>query len=930
MPTTYLYEAHVVDVIGVEPSRGLLAGGEAVVVLGRGFEAGASVTFDGVAGTVTAVAAERINVTTPAHAAGAVDVIVTNTDASTGTLLGGFTYEATPPHSDFDYRLPSGAVGGRVRTETQAPVISQQLGQPATFRFSTESEPAGESRVECRVFGVSLFLGAVANTTARFEGEQRLDVWDVDAIDLTHFLSRRRPTGKWVNVSGSSVIADLMATYGTGFSTSIEAGLSNVTVDVDGSDDLWAVIVNVCQRCGAKAIMDGSTLRVFKLAWTTLSPIAITGDRASNPIDLIWEDGGNALTLELDYRSLRNRVRVRGAAGVEATVEHAQSIARYGVIDFTINDDTLTTVAECVLRGQAEVDATALPIQVVHYATRDMNTRVGASVHITCDHPLIDGTFLVDGVTIDQIDLSRDGSTRPRFAVTARPATAPFILPNDVTSLLQSVITLRGNADKAPRLTGDVTSAPGGSTKIVPGTITNAMLAGCITTDNLQPGPIKDPVVTVTEASVTRTGLPTIGGVTLQEGDRILVKDQAVPSENGIYIASAATGTWQRAPDAADDTQMPPGILVVDRATGALYYLDATAPVTLGITPLSFLRVTGSGGGGTVQAAPAIVLSFEDASASADAMPVPGPVGPSGPPGASGAPGPVGPAGYGFDGEDAPLAFGPPGPVGPAGAAGPQGPAGPAIYSEDGIDGEFFPTYVTNGAQQVASAHVYRATNQTFTSGVEAAVSFSNALYDTSGFWAIGNPTQVVIPAGMPGVYFVRFAAKPAAFTATSSTLLRIYRNGTLVAESVSGLGGAAFEVTVQAQAQPGDTFEARAVINDNANPTHDLVGGTYATCFQIMRIAVTSGGTGGGGGGTATPRFTSEVATGVVDSSNRAFSTANAYTSLEVFLNGLQQLKGVDYEEASTTSFTMALAPRAASGVTPADIVTISYNGAT
>jgi hypothetical protein len=188
----------------------------------------------------------------------------------------------------------------------------------------------------------------------------------------------------------------------------------------------------------------------------------------------------------------------------------------------------------------------------------------------------------------------------------------------------------------------------------------------------------------------------------------------------------------------------------------------------------------------------------------------------------------------------------------------------------------------------------------------------------------------VIIPAGMPGVYFARFAAKPAVFTATSSTLLRIYRNGTLVAESVSGLGGAAFEVTVQAQAQPGDIFEARAVVNDNANPTHDLVGGTYATCFQIMRIAVTSGGTGGGGGGTATPRYTSEVATGTVDSSNRAFSTANAYTSLEVFLNGLQQLKGVDYEESSTTSFMMALAPRAASGVTPADIVTASYNGAT
>ncbi len=41
---------------------------------------------------VTVVSSTSITATTPAHAAGAVSVVVTNTDAQTGTLNNGFTY----------------------------------------------------------------------------------------------------------------------------------------------------------------------------------------------------------------------------------------------------------------------------------------------------------------------------------------------------------------------------------------------------------------------------------------------------------------------------------------------------------------------------------------------------------------------------------------------------------------------------------------------------------------------------------------------------------------------------------------------------------------------------------------------------------------------------------------------------------------------
>ncbi len=45
---------------------------------------------------VTVVSATSITATTLAHAAGAVNVVVTNTDAQTGTLSNGYTYASNP------------------------------------------------------------------------------------------------------------------------------------------------------------------------------------------------------------------------------------------------------------------------------------------------------------------------------------------------------------------------------------------------------------------------------------------------------------------------------------------------------------------------------------------------------------------------------------------------------------------------------------------------------------------------------------------------------------------------------------------------------------------------------------------------------------------------------------------------------------------
>ncbi len=86
------------EVYGVDPMEGFPAGGLPVTIYGANFAPGAVVLFDALpAGSVVVVDAETITATTPAHAPGAVDVLVRNADGQEGLMTEGFTYLEEPP-----------------------------------------------------------------------------------------------------------------------------------------------------------------------------------------------------------------------------------------------------------------------------------------------------------------------------------------------------------------------------------------------------------------------------------------------------------------------------------------------------------------------------------------------------------------------------------------------------------------------------------------------------------------------------------------------------------------------------------------------------------------------------------------------------------------------------------------------------------------
>lgn len=96
-----------------------------------------------------------------------------------------------------------------------------------------------------------------------------------------------------------------------------------------------------------------------------------------------------------------------------------------------------------------------------------------------------------------------------------------------------------------------------------------------------------------TTANHALSGLTAINGVTPVAGNRILVRAQSAPAENGIYVAAA--GAWARASDANTSAEMTAGLFVfVSEGTAdpnSWYQLTTADPIALGTTELAFTKL---------------------------------------------------------------------------------------------------------------------------------------------------------------------------------------------------------------------------------------------------------------------------------------------------------------------------------------------------
>ena len=241
-------------------------------------------------------------------------------------------------------------------------------------------------------------------------------------------------------------------------------------------------------------------------------------------------------------------------------------------IDTTVSDDTITIAAEDAStsnKGVASFDAT--------------------------DFTVTSGAVAVNAITLGSSSLN-PGATTTDVA--------------GLTSLTVDNLNLNGNEITSTDTNGDISLNPNGagtvdvnSSRIV--NVTDPTQAQDAATKAYvdavkQALDIKDSVRVATTANITiSTALnvgDTIDGITLADGDRVLVKDQSTGSENGIYVAGA---TPVRSGDANTSAEVTPGMFVfVEEGTvngDNGFVLTTDAPITLDTTSLTFTQFSGAG-----------------------------------------------------------------------------------------------------------------------------------------------------------------------------------------------------------------------------------------------------------------------------------------------------------------------------------------------
>ena len=181
---------------------------------------------------------------------------------------------------------------------------------------------------------------------------------------------------------------------------------------------------------------------------------------------------------------------------------------------------------------------------------------------------------------------------------------------NGLTSVDVDNLTLNGNEISSTNTNGNISLNPNGSGVI---DVNNSRISNITDPTQAQDAAtkayvdavkqsldIKDSVRVATTANITiasdlNVG-DTIDGVTLADGDRVLVKDQTTASQNGIYVAGSSP---VRSADANASAEVTSGMFVfVEEGTANAdngFVLTTDGTITLDTTALTFVQFSGAG-----------------------------------------------------------------------------------------------------------------------------------------------------------------------------------------------------------------------------------------------------------------------------------------------------------------------------------------------
>jgi hypothetical protein len=259
-------------------------------------------------------------------------------------------------------------------------------------------------------------------------------------------------------------------------------------------------------------------------------------------------------------------------------------------------DDDVSLISDTLTFTGGEGIDTTVSNNTITIAGEDASTsNKGIASFDGTDFTVSSGAVSVNAITLGSSSLN-PGATTTDIA--------------GLTSLAIDNVTINGNEISTTNTNGNLSLNPNGSGVV---DVNNSRISNVTDPTQTQDAAtkgyvdavkqaldIKDSVRVATTANITiasdlNVG-DTIDGVTLADGDRVLVKDQSTASENGIYVAGSSP---VRAADANTSAEVTSGMFcfVEEGTVGGDngFVLTTNDTITLDTTDLTFVQFSGAG-----------------------------------------------------------------------------------------------------------------------------------------------------------------------------------------------------------------------------------------------------------------------------------------------------------------------------------------------
>jgi hypothetical protein len=345
-----------------------------------------------------------------------------------------------------------------------------------------------------------------------------------------------------------------------------------------------------------------SAFYAFNNSTTTNAPyVGVTID-ASNAYLRSFAPGSGAalpLTIETQNRTSANSAAITINTGTTTTsgttgavtIKSGNSAAVSGNLDISTGTGTTSGNITIDVGNGSTTDGTitiggtnAASVTLPSARTKIGNTTLTQGGSVTITLPTLAGTLYATGNT--DVALADGGTNASLTAVNGG------VVYSSATAM---AITAAGTAGQA--LVSAGAAAPSFQTltlENLPDAWVKRAVKAATTADLA--------IVTATATTLTGTAVvfPAQDGITLALNDRLLVKNQTAPAQNGIYtlttVGVAGTTAWvlTRAADADSATELAGAAVAVDQGTtqgGFTYDCDFKSTDTIGTTAVNFSRI---------------------------------------------------------------------------------------------------------------------------------------------------------------------------------------------------------------------------------------------------------------------------------------------------------------------------------------------------